>query len=162
RVIKIIIKKSGDFTNLLEMIKEGDKVTLEGPYGRFNFRNFENKNQVWIAAGIGISPFLGMIEELKENPDYRVELFYTFSENKIINQHYLKIIQETENLRFVPWNSRKRGHLKLKDITNSDMNLKDKEILICGPLAFKEEIIKRLKELRINKDKIHEEVFELK
>jgi predicted ferric reductase len=162
QIIKIFIKKLGDFTEKLNNLKVGDEVSLEGPYGKFNFKNFESKNQIWLAAGIGITPFLGMIDELKENPDYKIDLLYTFKDNYIIDKEVLDKISRIKNLKFLPWNSQKRGRIKIGKIIEIYGSLKDKEILICGPLQFKEEIIRGLKELGIKKEKIHEEVFELK
>ena len=62
--LKIVVKKLGDFTRKLEHLKVGDEVSVEGPYGRFHFRNYKDHNQIWIAAGIGITPFLGMAQDL--------------------------------------------------------------------------------------------------
>jgi predicted ferric reductase len=162
KVIEVIIKKSGDFTNKLEFLKVGDKISIEGPYGKFNFRNFEGKKQIWIAGGIGITPFLGMIDELKENPGSNIVLFYTFKENYIINEELLKKIRSIKSLKFIPWNSEKRGPINIGKIIEIEGNLKDREILICGPPKLKESIIKKLKDLGIKKNKIHEEVFDLK
>ncbi len=162
KTIKIFIKESGDFTNELKSLKVGDKVSVEGPYGKFNFKNYKEKRQLWIAGGIGITPFLGMIDELEENPDMEIILFYTFKENYIVGKEVLDKIDKIKNLKFVPWNSGKRGKINIGKIIEMSGSLKDKEILICGPGELKESIISGLKDLRIKKDKIHEEVFDLK
>ena len=116
KTIKVFIKESGDFTEQLKILKIGDKVSIEGPYGKFNFKNFDKKEQIWIAGGIGITPFIGMIEELKENKEYKIDLFYTFKENHIIDEKILDEIKKTDNLKFTPWNSQKRGHIKIDSI----------------------------------------------
>lgn len=162
RIMKVAIKESGDFTNKLVNLKVGDKVSVEGPYGKFNFKNFENKNQVWIAGGIGITPFLGMIEELKDNPDYDISFIYTFRENYIVTKKFADEMNKMKNLKFIPWNSEKKGIMNIGKIIEEKISLKDKEILICGPSKMKESLIMGLKELGISKSKIHEEVFDLK
>lgn len=162
RIIRVAIKESGDFTNELTNLKIGDKVSVEGPYGKFNFKNFGNKKQIWIAGGIGITPFLGMIEELKEMPDYNIDFIYTFRENYIITKKFADEMSRVKNLKFIPWNSEKKGNLTMGKIIEEKISLSDKEILICGPSAMKESLIKGLKELGIGKNKIHEEVFDLK
>ena len=162
RIVKVAIKESGDFTEKLTDLKVGDRVSIEGPYGKFNFKNFGNKKQVWIAGGIGITPFLGMLDELRENPDADIILFYTFRENYIVDKEVLEKISKIKNLKFIPWNSEKRGRITIGKIIETEGNLKDREVLICGPINLKESMIKELKELGINKNKIHEEVFDLK
>jgi predicted ferric reductase len=60
-IIKLGIKKSGDHTRSLDKSEVGDLGTLFGPYGRFSDPFIEGKRDcVFIGAGIGITPFLGM------------------------------------------------------------------------------------------------------
>jgi predicted ferric reductase len=162
KTIKVAIKESGDFTRELVNLKIGDRVSIEGPYGKFNFKNFDNKEQIWIAGGIGITPFLGMIDELKENPDFDITLLYIFRENYIITKKFAEEISKIKNLRFITWNSEKKGEISIGKIIGENIILKDKEILICGPSGMKESLIKGLKELKISRNKVHEEVFDLK
>lgn len=65
------IKALGDYTKHLEhKLKVGQTVTVEGPYGKFNFKqNKSNTEQIWIAGGIGVTPFLARLEELQNQPE---------------------------------------------------------------------------------------------
>ncbi len=162
KIIRIILKESGDFTNTLINLKVGDKVTVEGPYGKFNFKNFDSKKQVWIAGGIGITPFLGMVENLEENPEIDVTFFYTFRENYIVDKKLFERMGKMKNLKFITWNSKNKGHINIGEMARTTVELSNAEILVCGPIKFKEEIVKQLRDLRISKDKIHEEIFDLK
>lgn len=52
--IQFIIRALGDYTGTLaDRLRVGDPVKVEGPYGRFNFR--EPSRQIW-SGGIGITP----------------------------------------------------------------------------------------------------------
>ena len=160
-ILKVIIKKSGDFTGKLGSLKKDEKVSVEGPYGKFNFRNFSSKEQIWLAGGIGITPFIGMIEELEEHPDYKVKMFYTFQENYVVDPEMLERIKGIKNLEFIPWSSEKRGYISPKDVLHGEKH-QGKEFLICGPPAFKEIMVKGLKKAGVKKEKMHEEVFDLR
>jgi predicted ferric reductase len=61
--IKLGIKALGDYTSRLNRLQLGDAVKLYGPYGSFS-EKFLSKTRdcVFIGAGIGITPFLGMWE----------------------------------------------------------------------------------------------------
>ncbi len=60
-LIKLGIKKTGDHTRSLEGLEQEDMVTLYGPYGRFSDRFLAgDRDCIFIAGGIGITPFLGM------------------------------------------------------------------------------------------------------
>lgn len=61
RQIKLGIKLVGDHTRTLAGLQTGDSVSLYGPYGRFSDRFLSGESDcVFIAGGIGITPFLGM------------------------------------------------------------------------------------------------------
>ena len=58
---KLGIRMVGDYTRSLDRLEEGDAVTFYGPYGRFGDRFLSaNRDCLFIAGGIGITPFLGM------------------------------------------------------------------------------------------------------
>lgn len=164
--LKIIIKSLGDFTNKFEHLKPGDKVSVEGPYGRFNFRNYENKQQIWIAAGIGITPFVGMVEDLEENShsERKVDLYFSASNDSdfIGYDFFLDATTKIKNFKFIPWNSATNGRLNIDNIRKLSGEFKDKEFLICGPTRFKENIIHNLIKEGVKEYNIHEEMFDFR
>ncbi len=59
--LKFGVKAVGDHTRSLGKVKIGDKVEVFGPYGRFAEKFLLSRRQcVFIGAGIGVTPFLGM------------------------------------------------------------------------------------------------------
>jgi len=165
--IRIIVKKLGDFTKRLEHIKIGDKVSLEGPYGKFHFRNYHGKDQVWIAAGVGITPFFGMVEDLieqkKDKIGGQIDLYYSVSrEEDFMGYNFLEDSgNKIKGFRFIPWNSSKKGHIGGEEIKKIS-GIEGKEFLICGPEKFKESVIHKLIKLGANKSDIHEEMFDFR
>lgn len=79
--LTLSIKGLGDYTRqLAERLAIGQSVRLEGPYGAFTFDTDKAGNgEVWIAGGIGITPFLARLEELARQgvrSGRPVDLFY--------------------------------------------------------------------------------------
>lgn len=74
--LTLAVKALGDFTaQLPNLLRSGQMLTLEGPYGQFDFaarrqvdRSTPPAPQVWVAGGIGVTPFLARLDERAANP----------------------------------------------------------------------------------------------
>lgn len=164
-IIKIIVKALGDFTSRLTELKVGDYVSVEGPYGRFSVKNSKKAADVWIAGGIGITPFISMAEELRFNPPKNdVYLFYTCrtSDEFVCVDELRKIEAEVPKFHLVLWESKKMGHLTLENIARIVGRVRDKEYYLCGPSAMKRSIIKSVLKNGVKKSLIHVEEFEFR
>lgn len=57
-------------------LRPGQTVRVEGPYGCFDFRDGKRR-QIWVGAGIGITPFLAGLKARASQPDeVAVDLFH--------------------------------------------------------------------------------------
>ncbi len=62
-LLRLVIKPLGDYTRTLhQRLCAGQRVDIEGPYGRFDGRGSRRRQQVWVAAGVGVTPFLALLE----------------------------------------------------------------------------------------------------
>lgn len=64
------IKALGDYTrDLASRLNVGQPVLIEGPYGCFDYnRSKPGARQIWVAAGVGVTPFLAWLEECQNDP----------------------------------------------------------------------------------------------
>ncbi|HSM71444.1 MAG TPA: ferric reductase-like transmembrane domain-containing protein, partial [Anaerolineales bacterium] len=75
-VLRLTIKASGDFTRaLITDLKPGMDATIEGPYGMFDYTTAGNK-QIWIAGGIGLTPFLSFVRDMDGTLDHDIDFYY--------------------------------------------------------------------------------------
>lgn len=72
--LRFTIKALGDDTTHLQTIAPGTPVAVEGPYGGFLDAFPTSRKLLYIAGGIGITPFRGMVEDLDRPQD--VALLY--------------------------------------------------------------------------------------
>ncbi|QEL63567.1 hypothetical protein OTERR_00910 [Oryzomicrobium terrae] len=81
--ITFITKALGDHTGRLrDRLKVGAAVIVEGPYGCFTFADAPPKpRQIWIGAGIGITPFVARMKQLAGTPGTQaIDLFHPTAE----------------------------------------------------------------------------------
>jgi ferredoxin-NADP reductase len=66
------------FKRILRNMQPGTKLKLDGPMGSFNLHKNASKPAVFLAGGIGITPFLSMIREAARQKDpHQIYLFYS-------------------------------------------------------------------------------------
>src|SRR5260221_2898233 len=77
--IRITVKDLGDYTSKLKYLLEGDRVKIIGPYGQFSSQKYKDfKKQIWVAGGIGVTPFLSIVNYEKAYPtENEILFFYT-------------------------------------------------------------------------------------
>ncbi len=79
RGLRFGVRQTGDYTKSLSRLRPGDRVDVFGPYGEFTSYNFDSaRRQVWIAGGIGVTPFLSMLQHESHTEDgKRLTLVYS-------------------------------------------------------------------------------------
>jgi NAD(P)H-flavin reductase len=85
---------------LFNLLKIGDPISIIAPFGEFYLRD-QPVPAVWIAGGSGLSPFLGMLDDLVAGvlPNRPVTLF--FGAAKPVDLYYVKELQDLA--RKHPW-----------------------------------------------------------
>jgi predicted ferric reductase len=155
--LRLGIKGLGDYTSKMMNLKIGDKVEIEGPYGAFYKSN--KNSHIWIAGGIGITPFLGMVHELKS----KVDLFYSVKEEKEF--FHIDTFHEYEksnpNFKIHKWVTNSQGYLNLDSIKKT-VNISGRDFYICGPQSLKDSIINSLVKEGVSLNRIHFERFDFR
>lgn len=157
----ILAKARGDFTRkLYDTIDLGMRAHLEGPYGRFDYRR-GGKDQIWIAGGVGIVPFLAWSDSLADWPGKCV-LFYCVHRNEdtVFAQTFRQIKAVQANFDFHLYCTEKKQRLTVQHIQQSEGNLEDKEIFMCGPRRLTHPFVKALTQAGVKRYNIHFEDFE--
>lgn len=161
--LQITVKSLGELTSkLVEQGSslEGVEVLVEGAYGRFNFKYFRTKKQIWIAGGIGITPFLGMAKDVKG--DYKVNLFYSVkNREEFVEFNELRDLAGKSGgaLNLIPFESDKEGLLDVKKIKAAVGDVDDSEILICGPPPMMKSLKEQFRDSGVKNKYIHTEEF---
>jgi predicted ferric reductase len=167
------IKESGDFTATIGQTQIGDKVTIEAPFGRFSHGfHPEDKNFVFVAGGIGITPIISMIRHMKsEEKNVPVLLIYANkTEKDIAFRNELDAISQSEipqlNIVHVlehpdsDWQGEK-GYVNNEILTKTIDSFENKAYYICCPPAMRKTVLKLLKSNGVKDKQIRVEIFAL-
>jgi predicted ferric reductase len=77
RRLDVSIKAVGDYTSgLRDTLRPGIPARVVGPFGGFDYSR-GGQHQIWIAGGIGITPFMSWIRSLDGSFDRHVDFFYS-------------------------------------------------------------------------------------
>jgi predicted ferric reductase len=161
--ISFMIKGLGDYTNTLpNQLKLNDEVSIEGPYGRFTFMS-QAPYQVWIAGGIGITPFIARLKHLAHKKDEKkIELFYSI---RNYDKEFIDELIELATLAHVKLHvilTEKDGRLDVEKLLQANFDLSLADFWFCGDSSFGEDILNKLSSKKTIKQKFHQELFEMR
>lgn len=78
RARRFIIRAAGDWTDaVVQNVTTGDTFRVSGGFGRFLPQvDAKRTEQLWVAGGVGITPFLAALEKMQPDGNARVTLIY--------------------------------------------------------------------------------------
>lgn len=163
--LRFTVKVLGDFTRRVrDELKIGAKAKIEGPYGRFDMK-IANKKQIWVAGGVGITPFLSAMRDMKSEDERNITLFYCVQEKSqalFLNEFEAKF-GNIANRNLVILESNHKQFANIEAISNAiDGQLDEHDIFLCGPKPMIDGLRKSLKKANVSKHKIHSEAFEFR
>lgn len=154
---------------LHENVKEGDRLQVSGPWGRFTFRGPEAPSVVLIAGGVGITPLMSSIRYLTDQSwPGRIDLIYACaSERNIIFREELEYRRRHPNLHVTivlskedspNWTGRK-GQITKELLQEVAPDLSKRRIHLCGPPPMMAAVQADLTALGVDPRQVHTELF---
>ena len=165
RRLQLAIRASGgDTRRLYDALRPGTQAVVAGPHGRFDYRR-GGARQVWIAAGIGVTPFMSWIRSVNKTFDREVDFFYAVPNE--LEVPFLKEIQEVAkqqpSLRLHLVLSEREGHLTPKEVAKvAQVPLDEAWVYMCGPAQMMRSFERRFRQLGVPWSRIFWEHFELR
>ena len=154
RALRVTVKAVGDWTRSLRTLEAGAEAVVEGPYGSFAHRNALGRRQIWIAGGIGVTPFLSMARSLGgERPD--VDLYYCVEQAE--EAHFLDELRALLPVTLVPRDE--QGFLTAERIAGEHPDLASAEVFLCGPPPMIESLRAQLTAAGVTRRRFHAEEF---
>ena len=173
--LRFYIKALGDDTQLwLDNLQPLCAVIIEGPYGRFNFAATQKKQEIWVAGGIGITPFMARMEYLaqtkppngaNENLNARrpaAQLFYcTQTEDPLLPRLSDLCASAAVNLHVVLRND-EQGGMSLARALQAIEKAQQANLWFCGPAQLGDVLEKSWRDLHLPASAFHREFFAMR
>lgn len=159
------IKALGDYTRTLpRRLHVGSAVMIEGPYGRFNpEKSRADAQQVWVAGGVGITPFLAALEQRLIHPDTHdrpVTLHYC-TQRSVDDpnvEHLHSLVSQLPEISLQIHDSGQRQRLTADGLQIQSSKV---DLWFCGPQGLATALRSGLNDLSVSL-RFHQERFEFR
>jgi predicted ferric reductase len=158
-----LIKGLGDYTRQLPaLLKSGDLLRVEGPYGTFDFSG-EKNSQVWVGGGIGITRFIARLQQLALRPDGKtIDLFYTTATPRDGAVARLTAAAQAVGARLHVMVDAVDGRLNAERLCAAVPGWRTADVWFCGPAAFSQALRHELLAKGMPGRDFHQELFNLR
>ena len=156
------IKSAGDFTSSLDAHLNRDaKVRVEGPHGKFALAKKSGRRSLWIAGGIGITPFIAFASSNDTQTMQSSLLYVVKSRDQALEvQTFTKLAEANKEFNFnviaTSEDGRPTGNT-ISSLIPADCN--EIDVYFCGPTSLRKSVVEHLRASNIKINKMKYEVF---
>lgn len=170
KFVRFTVGNRGDDTALLQRIKPGTKVILEGPYGVFTEDRRIRERVTLVAAGIGAPPIRALAESMAARPGDIDIIYRVRDENDAPLVEELKLLCQKRGFKLTllegsrgnanSWMSaepqNRPDQARLIEIAPF---VSESDVYICGPAAWTQAVVRTLRKVGTPENQIHAEEF---
>jgi predicted ferric reductase len=164
RRLEVTIGATGDYTHeLQDKLKPGTPAKVAGPYGGFDYRH-GGRQQIWIAGGMGITPFMSWIRALDEKFDRDVALYYSVGQasDALFLDEIRAAAAAHPGLSLHLHDSSQDGYLTAEEAAGGVPISADLSVYICGPPGMMTGLAQGFEHLGIPRSRIRWERFNIR
>ena len=164
RRLEVSIKSAGDYTrDLHDRLQPGTPAKVAGPFGGFDYRQ-GGQQQIWIAGGIGVTPFMSWIRALGGDFDRNIAFYYAVDRaSDALDLDEIKAAAAAHpTLRPHLIDSSRDGFLTAETAASDMPGVTDVWVYMCGPPAMMAALSKGFEHLGIPSSRIRWENFSIR
>lgn len=146
---------------IFDSFKVGDTVTLEGPMGNELLVDKNAEKVLFVAGGIGITPFVPMVQDVIENENNHnnVKLIYgvNYEKDFMYDEHFSEMERLSENIDYIKvaaFDDEWEGEKGFVTDVMKNMNLEGYKIYMCGPKPMIDATMATLDQMGVKKEDI--------
>jgi predicted ferric reductase len=159
------IRDLGDYTHrLVRLTKEGMYADIYAPFGRFE-RPATDRREVWIAGGVGISPFIAWLTDASAKHGPAATLFYFFTPGREFpSVEQIAQLAVASGTEVVPISAGPSdpGFAQHFERIVREAGAKQVEVAFCGPKGLLEHVQRLMARLGVPRTNLRFEYFEFR
>jgi predicted ferric reductase len=158
--LRVTIKGRGDQSRAIAALRPGTRVAIEGPYGAFTHHMSTTERVTLVGAGVGITPLRALLEDLPASVDVTL-IVRGSAPADIMHREELRSLVEHHHGRFYEViGTRHEVQLDARMLRGLVPDLAARDLYVCGPGGFSDDIVAAARRLGVPPAHIHEERFE--
>lgn len=175
--LRITVQSVGDGSASAAALRPGQRVLVEGPYGRLSARARTRRRVALIGAGVGVAPLRALAEGLAYEPG-EAALLYRFTRDPLFRPEFETLAAE-RGLQVVPLPGHRRhpaswlgerlggpaddpalvGVPDLAVVTRWVPDLLQRDVYVCGPARWADLVRTDLLRAGLPPERLHLETF---
>jgi predicted ferric reductase len=137
--LRVIVEAQGETTRRIQGIVADDeaRALVHGAYGRLSFGLEGPHKRLWLAGGIGVTPFLGLADALAADPRDR-DVVLVAAVRDVESAFFLDRLRDAEArsagaLNLVVWDEAERGRPSVDALIEVVPDLAERAVVMSGP-----------------------------
>jgi predicted ferric reductase len=157
--IRVTIKGLGDQSRAAASLRPGTRVAIEGPYGTFTDHARLRERVALLAAGVGITPVRALLEDLPAGVDVVVVVRASTPADLVHRDEVADLVRQRRGRLREIVGSRHEVRLNPRALRSLVPDIAYRDVYICGPGEFTEQIADAARQLGTGAEQIHTETF---
>jgi ferredoxin-NADP reductase len=165
-----LVEQHSEFKEELFHLKTGDTMLFEGPFGEFVLPA-KTAKILWIAGGIGVTPFISQLQYLLDSEDYNRDIVLLLGLRSLNEDPASELIKKClvvmPKLRVerILSESKPRdwlgytGYITNPLVAKAVPDYKNRQIYVSGPEPMVDGIIANLQKIEVKEKNLHKDRF---
>jgi len=167
---RLISGKHSEFKDDLFHLKPGDDIKVDGPEGKFVLPA-EGKKILWIAGGIGVTPFISQMQYLLDTKDLERNIVLLYGLRTLDEDPCTELVKKCQKAmpkfqierilsETIPkdWNGQ-TGYIDAKLIKNVIPDYIERELYVSGPEPMVDAMKAILLKIGVDENNLHQDWF---
>jgi predicted ferric reductase len=169
-LLRITVKDLGDGSARVAGLRPGTRVLVEGPYGKLTSETYAGGPVVMLACGIGVTPLLSLLGELRYGPGQATLIYRARNEAEIAFRDELEWFAARRGVRVVYLLGRRAqreswlpaqyaDHADAAALKEIAPYVARSDVYICGPEEWAEAARAAARQAGTPAERVHTELF---